>query len=79
MEKVKYFDKEKGEKVLGSQTDLYIGTLIIDWDQLFALDIRQKSSILTFVIFVSVSKLFQNVNPQSYMITKIPEMKKVEF
>ena len=44
--------------------DLYISSLIIDWDQLVALDITQKSSLLfllNFVIFVSVSKLFENI------------------
>ena len=54
-------------------SDLYTSALIHDWNQLSALDIIQKLSILSpfdFVIFVSVSKLFKNVNLQSYMITK---------
>jgi hypothetical protein len=58
----------------GSDPDLYAGILIDDWDQPFALDITQKSSVFClfhFVVFVSVSKLFKNENLQSYIITKI--------
>ena len=56
------------------EAELYAGILIGDWDQPFALDITQKSSVFClfhFVVFVSVSKLFKNENLQSYMITKI--------
>ena len=63
-------------------SDLYAGILIGDWDQTFALDITQKSSVFClfhFVVFVSVSKLFENENLKSYMITKIPEIIKSEF
>ena len=64
------------------RTDLYAGILIGDWDQTFALDITQKLSVFClfhFVVFVSVSKLFQNENLQSYMITKIPAIIKSGF
>ena len=58
---------------------MYAGVLIGDWDQTFALDITQKLSVFcffNFVIFVSVSELFQNENLQSYMIYKIPSILK---
>ena len=84
---VKRFSNYEGWKVghlalAELPTDLYAGILIGDWDQTFALDITQKSSVFCFfhyVVFVSVSKLFKNENLQSYMITKIPAIIKSEF
>ena len=67
---------------IGCKADLYASILIGDWDQTFALDITQKSSVFCFfhfVIFVSVSKLFEKENLQSYMITKIPAIIKSGF
>ena len=59
--------------VVWLRPDLYASALICDWNQISALNIIQNLSISSsfyFVIFVSASKLFKNVNLQSYMITK---------
>ena len=62
-----------------SQNCMPVFLFAIGTKLLIALDITQKSLVFcffNFVIFVSVSQLFQNENLQSYMITKIPAILK---